>query len=146
MYGQPGVHDINEARYRGFCETKLQQCLPPTKNALAQHIKRCNYQAAIYKYALLPFIDAPSPMSHGWQLKDGKIGVTWMTQEPCPEVTLMSVYCSCKTGCTSGRCSCNTSKLQCTDLCKCSNCNNNAAVIIESDPDDPDSEIDCEED
>ena len=41
--------------------------------------------------------------------------------------------CSCKTGCSSGRCTCKKNNLLCTEMCKCSDtCENSEEDIYES--------------
>ena len=46
-------NDINEARFNFFCTKALSEMsLPLCRNALVYHIKRGNYQAAIWRKAL----------------------------------------------------------------------------------------------
>ena len=55
MYGQYKANDVNDARYKVFClgtTTPLEKTIPPCCNALKEHSKRVNYQAAIWKRAL----------------------------------------------------------------------------------------------
>ena len=117
--------DINVARYKSFCSTTSEKSLPPCKDALLQHIKRCSYQAAIHHRATQQIIDAPSPNGYGWSVKDGAIEVVWKTKDAAPESLLKVVKCGCKTTkCIKGGCSCLTNKLSCTDMCKCMDCKN----------------------
>ena len=46
--------------------------------------------------------------------------------DPAPTEIIKLEKCSCKSGCTKGRCSCTKNKLNCTPLCKCysTNCSN----------------------
>lgn len=125
LYGQPGK-DINQVRYKLFCSsTASEQSLPPCRNALLQHTKRCNYQAAVHMRALSPYINAPSPDGNGWSITEGSINIVWMTQPSAPDSLIQCVSCSCKVGkCQQGRCSCRKQDLPCTDLCKCVSCEN----------------------
>ena len=125
LYGHPG-NDVNHLRYKLFCSSSAsERSLPPCKNALIQHSRRANYQAAIHRKALIPYIYAPSPDGHGWAVNDGEIKVVWMTQPSAPDKLLVSVSCSCKVSkCLQGRCSCRKQDLVCTDLCKCTDCEN----------------------
>ena len=54
MYGSNAT-DINDARYEAFCKAPSVQThtLPPTRDALLKHIARANYQAKIWKDALI---------------------------------------------------------------------------------------------
>lgn len=146
LYGEK-VSDVNLARYNRFCvQASSEQALPPTKDALTEHFKRANYQAAIHRRALDPFINAPSPDGFGWIVKDGDLIISWMTKDPAPQQILGSLHCGCKTGtCTGGRCSCHKADLACTDLCKCVHCDNvrltENSVSCESDSEDSDLDI-----
>ncbi|XP_071855543.1 uncharacterized protein [Apostichopus japonicus] len=65
-----------------------EQSLPPTKDALTQHVKRCTNQAAIHSRALQQRIDALSPEGHRWKLENDDLIITWMTKPPDPDVLL----------------------------------------------------------
>ena len=55
-----------------------------------------------------------------------------MTQPSAPDTLLVSVGCSCKVSkCLQGRCSCRKQDLVCTDLCKCTNCENGDIITDE---------------
>ena len=124
LYGDTSK-DINAARYKSFCATTSEKSLPPCKDALLQHIKRCAYQAAIHHRSLQQSINAPSPDSYGWSVKDGVVNVIWKTKDAAPESLLKVVKCGCKTTrCIKGGCSCLVNKLPCIDLCKCTECKN----------------------
>lgn len=46
--------------------------LPPCSLSLAQHIRRANYQMALWRHAHIPVLQIPSPTDgHGWQLVNG---------------------------------------------------------------------------
>jgi hypothetical protein len=105
IYGQQ-CDSVDEARYRMFCSNSAYgQSLPPTRHSLEQHLKRANYQAAIYRRSLEAMINAPRPENHGWKESDNNLEIMWFTCEPAPTNVLKTVYCSCKTECAS-RCGC----------------------------------------
>ena len=57
MYGQP-AESVDEARYKLFClNNSTEHSLPPTYDARCLHPARANYQAAIYRRALIPEYD-----------------------------------------------------------------------------------------
>jgi hypothetical protein len=118
LYGHPG-NDVNHLRYKLFCSLSTsEQSLPPCKNALIQHSRRANYQAAIHRKALTSCILAPPPDGHGWAINDGVLSIVWMTQPSAPDTLLVSV-------------SCRKQDLVCTDLCKCTNCENGDIITDE---------------
>jgi hypothetical protein len=126
--------NINATRYKSFCATTSEKSLPPCKDVLLQHIKRCSYQAAIHHKSLQQTIAAPSPDGYGWSVKDGVIDVIWKTQAAAPENLLKVVTCACKTTkCIKGGCSCLSNKLPSTDMCKCKDCKNDD-LELESPP------------
>ena len=118
------------------------------------HTLRANYQAAIHRRSLARSIGAPSPVGHGWEIVDGKLVIKWMTINPAPDILLKVTQCACKVSkCSSSRCSCKKAKVPCSDLCKCSDCDNvSHATDLRDDCDDGDiiycndDQEDCDED
>ena len=93
--------------------------LPPSQEALKQHIKRACFQSNCWNKALFSNQVLPSPADWEW-----KLGATgW---EPLwtilPEASLSCyelIHCGCKEGCTTRQCKCVKAALQCTALCSC---------------------------
>ena len=120
LYGIDHVESVNEARYFLFCVKSHQSHqLPPSQNALKQHIKRANYQAALWKRALKPEPGEPSPSGHGWTVTNDSLSIYWTDKEPAPKVLMEYTRCGCKTPCMTKRCSCRSLNLPCTDACQC---------------------------
>ena len=64
-----------------------------------------------------------------------------------PADILQHVHCGCKTSrCNTMNCSCKMAQLSCTELCKCTDCDNNTAdedsVVDDDDDDDGDDDDD----
>lgn len=56
--------------------------MPPCKQTLQEHIKRSNYQVAIWKRALEPMPDVPAASNgHGWVDVDGTLEPMWSAEE-----------------------------------------------------------------
>ena len=75
-----GLARVNEARQRLYCQScRLIENIPPTADALYQHILRAVYQAGvIWGHFLFPVILLPSPAEWGWQEdKEGKWTPKW---------------------------------------------------------------------
>ena len=143
MYGSTSTN-VNEARYTLFCSKSHQsQQLPPTRDALNKHIQRANYQAALWKRALLSDESVPSPDGHGWQSVDGELVVCWTNQEPAPKALMEFASCSCKTTCSTRRCTCKGLDLPCTAACRCNDsCQNSRVRPLQEDADETDSDAD----
>ena len=60
----------DEARHLLFCQKAQNNLqLPPTSDSLLQHIKRANYQAYVWRKALVPRQDLPIPAGNGWTIQ-----------------------------------------------------------------------------
>ena len=56
--------------------------LSPCRRSLTQHIRRANYQTAIWKRALLPSPGIPNPFEgHGWHISEGELQPLWTDEE-----------------------------------------------------------------
>ena len=135
LYGMKGVTVINQARYQLFCRKCPQSHqLPPTRDALQNHVRRANYQAWIRKQALLQDPEVPVPEGNGWSGTGEQLSIVWMTQQAAPQALMGLLSCSCKTVCATRRCSCKRANLKCTPACRCTDiCCNQIVVSDESD-------------
>ena len=99
LYGNPRTTSVNELRYMKMshlCDTTTDATLqasktidfanlPPCRRSLEQHIKRANYQAAIWKRAHIAKPDIPSPSNgHGWTIQDGILEPLWFEGDVLP--------------------------------------------------------------
>ena len=65
------VKEVNECRYRMFCPKRAaNEALPPTLDSLLYHTKRCNFQALVWKSALVAQPEIPSPIGNGWEYEE----------------------------------------------------------------------------
>ena len=56
--------------------------LPPGKRVLTQHIRRINYQVAIWELANIAQPDIPTPTEgHGWRLNGRKLEPFWFDED-----------------------------------------------------------------
>lgn len=126
LFGDQTATTVNDARYNAFTKGKFgEDCLPPNKDALLLHITRANYVAYIWRRCLSPTIDAPDFCNHGWQVDEsGDVRVKWLSCLPAMDNILESASCNCKTGCKNRRCKCKKEDLTCTELCGCTECEN----------------------
>eukprot|EP00795_Rhopilema_esculentum_P004100 gene4100-20281_t len=69
LYGKR-LQNFELLRYQLYCSKggKVEpEALPPCKSTLALHVIRANYQAWVWKRAILQLPDVPSPDGHGWE-------------------------------------------------------------------------------
>ena len=122
LYGCTNVDDVNECRYRIFCTKKSPtNTLPPCQSALNKHTERANYQAAIWRCALDPRPELPSPVHHGWLPMVDGIEVDRDAVPPAPKALLELIICGCTENCTTRHCTCHRNAIPCTDACHCVN-------------------------
>lgn len=143
---------VNDLRYEIFQSRNGDVSsgqLPPCKDALHQHTKRANYQAAIWRRCLENSPTIPEAADgHGWNVKsDGQIGIEWITGAPAPDMILSLMACKCVRVCKVGSCPCIDNGLPCTPACKLQDCNNmrdEDEMEIVPDKDGSDSDYDVE--
>jgi hypothetical protein len=138
---------VDEARYLVFCQkAQNNMVLPPTSDSLLQHSKRANYQAHVWRNALVARQGLPSPESHGWKVENGILCPQLMTKPPAPVCILELTNCQCLKSMCTKNCSCRNNGLACTEACKCMAdeecCQNlNNSSFADLDDDDEDSEM-----
>ena len=60
--------------------------LPPCSRALEQHVRRANYQMALWRRSHVHIFDPPSPTAgHGWHLVEGKLEPLWYDGDSIPQ-------------------------------------------------------------
>ena len=95
--------------------------LPPTSEAFIQNARRCHFQVAIWKSALLHTPPKLDPTRHGWKLNHQGVLIprTVPSDTPsAPSDVLQLIHCNCKTsGCRTEACKCYG--LGCTSFCLC---------------------------
>ena len=115
------VTSLSECRWKTFSENqKSIENLPPTKDALHCKILRSHYITYLLKSALLPVVCKPDPTLYGWYYDEGKL----LNKLPAPTNMISLTISSCKSACNSNRCRCKKYYLNCSDACKCLNCEN----------------------
>ena len=81
LYDRTSVSSsINEIRKDHFCKRKISmERLPPTQNALLQHVKRAIYQTGIWTTSTLTNQPLPSPSDFGWIKESQAWAPRWLT-------------------------------------------------------------------
>lgn len=135
----------NDVRYWLFCQRgQRNEALPPTSDSLLHHIKRANYQALVWRRALIPVQDLPPPEDHGWMCTDDSLTPVLMTKDPAPSGLVEITSCRCrKSLCSRRDCACKKNELPCTEACACmagEDCQNPKTLVqlVEDDDDEDD--------
>ena len=96
LYGRPGIKHVDELCYLQLNDYGCEELnkprnmdmskVPPCRKSLEQHIRRVNYQVAIWKRSHVPKPDVPvANESHGWTLVDGKLEPLWFDGSALPK-------------------------------------------------------------
>ena len=100
--------------------------LPPTMSALKYRIFRPHYAALILKKCTSSIQNLPDPCGFGWELNNGNLVPIMIDDLPTPTGLIELNMCSCKTGCSSGRCTCKKKNMLCTEMYSCSHAYENS--------------------
>ena len=98
LYGKSRFSDIDEVRHviiKSKCKENSDMIspsahlellsLPPCRKTLVQHIRRCNYQVAIWKRAHIAKVVPPSPTEgHGWRYDGNRLEPLWCEGDVLP--------------------------------------------------------------
>jgi len=118
------------------------EALPSCESSLRLHVTRANYQAAIWRRAIVPLPVIPSPGGHGWEVDNisNVVEFVWLGSKSAPDEVLELLSCTCKRACTVDNCCCLKAGLKCTDMCsvQCENMVTDDGVQYENE--DSDSE------
>ena len=78
------------------------EVLPPCRASLRLHMKLFNYQAAIWRKAVIPHPDIPSPHGHGWKVSSTSklVEFVWLETKPAPDEVLEILSCTSKRVCS----------------------------------------------
>ena len=83
------------------------------------HVRRANYQAAIWRRALHPGSSLPGPHGYGWLCKPecgddptshSSVEMQWVIRPAAQQASLDLVKCGCTSGCSTQRCRCHNCK------------------------------------
>lgn len=120
LYGGGPTNSINSLRFEKFCQKVATnttfvhpQTLPPTASAAKYHSYRVYHQVQEWTGRT-----GLNPLDWGWHLDNEKLVPTEMDLPPAPPSLQNVIRCSCKSDCSSARCSCRRHGLECTLACK----------------------------
>ena len=89
-------NDVDLVCLRVFSQkTRDVERIPPTSDALYQHLKRSVFQSSIWTTAQRSMMPVNSPTNHGWKEKDGKLFPIWISLPLTKDVFQLDVKCTC---------------------------------------------------
>ena len=114
------TNQINEIRHKLVAKKNSNpENLPPTEDALIQHIKWVSYQVFIWKDAMHPMINMPSPVGNGWKKQDGYLILNYLTKDHSSKNIESLMTGKCTTGCRAYTCWCRKNSFGCTEAFIC---------------------------
>ena len=118
IYGKK-CQSVDVLRYEIHCAKggKVEpEALPPCESSLRLHVTRANYQAAIWKRAIVLLPVIPSPCGRGWEVDNisNVVKFVWLGSKPAPKEVLELLSYKCKRACTVDNCCCLKAGLKCT--------------------------------
>ena len=123
------AQSVNEARKLMFTQgLKSLDSIPPTQNALFQHVKRALHTAGfVWKQSLSRITEIPNPSDWGWEwnARTNQWVPYWTDLPDVSKACSLLLRCGCVVAC-KGNCNCHRAGLHCSPLCKCEEgCTNN---------------------
>ena len=108
-------------------------------SALKYRIFQAHYAALLLKRCISSIQNLPDLCRFGWELDNTNLVPIMTGGLAAPTGLIELSMCSCKTGCSSGRCTCKKNNLLCTEMCKSSdacensNCNEKESIYESED-------------
>ena len=119
LYEKDLATTLNTLRYHIFCSKQgSSDALPPTYDAIYQHLLRANYQTFIWRRCLINKPLIPQPTDNGWHKKDHQLLPRLTTIPAAPDTLLELIICGCKKGCKRNW-KCAKEELAYTEACHC---------------------------
>ena len=147
LYGVKGrsCQSLNRLRYNYAGKSdKSASLFPPTDDAFEQHIRRVNYQVAIWTHSHEAKPDLWNSDGNGWQLRNNKLEPVMFERDAAPKEVrdLTHLYCIDE-DCSQARTyQCLNAKLTCTEFCSCNcdECSNRDHSLLLNDSSDDDND------
>ena len=119
------ILDLPALRWYLFSKYQLESDkLPPTPAAFHYKVLRAHFVCRIWKQSGYQIMSLPDVTNYGWNLRDGKLIPITTDRPPAPAAIVELCLCKCKTNCISNRCVYKKNDLRCTELCFCTDCQN----------------------
>ena len=98
-------NDVDLVQLRVLSQkTRDVERIPPTSDALYQHLKRNVFQASIWTTAQRAIMPVNSPTNHGWKEEGGKLLPIWISLHLTKDVFQLDVKCTCTCTCSRHKC------------------------------------------
>jgi len=145
IYGGKSSDTLNTLRCHRFVEKMSRstisiemKALPPTSAAAKYHSMQVYYQVQVWLGN-----NCLVPTEWGWKVEKGFMSAIMSDMPPAPENLLKLVRCSCRTDCSTARCSCRKHGFDCSSAC--GECHGTACSNSPVLNDDLDSEMDMDQ-
>ena len=101
VYNIPTASTSTEVRPVLFRKAVNLDLLPPTSDAVKQHIKRAHLQSMIWLNALQAEPQIPAAVDYGWKIEENCLGPVLLTLPPIPGWCLERISCNCSARCAT---------------------------------------------
>ena len=114
--------DLDELRYQMFVNSSSNdfRAIPPSKDALFQHLLWAYYQSGwVWGKSLLLQEAPPKKESWGWRIHGGNLKFSWKINDCYDKLVNLAVVCQCRSSkCLN--CKCAKNKIKSLRFCSCS--------------------------
>ena len=119
MYRTLEINTLDKIWVRTLLSLTKPEDHPPTSNIAYHHICRSFHQASGWTYALVnQHANLPNAVAYGGFTEEGdKLLPIIITKEVMPVAVLNVITCNCNGDCSTKRCLCQKSLLECTLQC-----------------------------
>ena len=118
MYCGETFANLDALRYYLYARRKSLENLPPTDDALRQHVLRSLYQTRTWVQAVQPFPAILEPFHFGWKNDASGTTPSLSTKTNIPDHLRTASFCKCEKGCTRN-CLCKMKGIDCEAACHC---------------------------
>lgn len=114
------LHDCRRDLFTRKNKPRPIDRIPPTRDALEQHVKRSLLQSIVWAQCLRSKIKSLDPIDWGWRKDEStnRYVPFWISIPIVADHCTELIACKCPKQCT-GRCRCVKNRLPCTMLCAC---------------------------
>lgn len=118
LYSSDNFENLDVLRYYLYARRQTLETLPPSDDALKQHVLRLLYQTRTWVQAAQPVPAILEPFKFGWKNDASGTAPLLTIRANVPDSLRTASFCKCKKGCTRN-CLCKRKGFDCESACQC---------------------------